>query len=246
MGFIKYGADGILKEYEKENQFYFPDELILPAEQQEYVANELSKQKGGSNKAIPLTEKERIEHAKVITDLLQSCNGKIKGSVYSRGGSSSTTTDEKEDMVKYTIINIEDIAIFEAMAQKDNATFMGIITESFEEDMKTLNRTSIQEKGMYKICHESNDGKYNTEHLISLLKMCIEDKELLMHSLKSLRGAGDKKYCYLGTLIDKYNSLKLSGVPGGQTTVKDVAEAYSYMMNQELELEPEKEDKTHE
>lgn len=214
----------LLRVYEKENEFLFSDSKVLPIEQREMLLDLLYKASNKSEMQIDSKE-ESAERERVAGEILKRLQDKrlqeptrIK-TVYSEGGALTAVKDnDKEDLkrnsakVKYLLVDINGLIILEPFGQKNNATFITEKGEDIERRLSEYGRKEALDNGFYKVMHLENPNSgynYGSDHILKILDMSIENKELLLKILNEVKKTG-KKYCNLDTLEAKYSAVSLA------------------------------------
>lgn len=213
----------LLQAFESENGISFSASRVLPIEQREILLGIFRKSSNmGESRAE--TKEEKKQREKTVDEIIKRLHDKrlketarIK-TMYSEGGSLSATNrkdkaelENKSARVKYLVIDINGVVILEPLGQKNNATYITRKTDDVEQRLVNFGRKGALSNGFYKVAHnesESNRYNYESNHILKLLDMSLEDKESLFKILKGIKS--NKKYCNLDTLEAKYKAIRLA------------------------------------
>lgn len=204
MGFEKKGESYFkrlnnLKENVPELQL--SKDLILPNEQIEGLRKIF---RTNSSKRKYRTEEERKQYSdnmkllieKIVKELHDDKLGDKPGTItlaQSKGGSNDNVrTLFGDKSTPFAIIQVNGIAILEAIGEANNATFIGEINESLRENIIAMGRNEIVNRGFfYKITHErAENGEYNftSSHILDLIRYAINYPEKMKEVAKKQSG----------------------------------------------------------
>lgn len=209
--------------FNKENEFTFENARVLPAEQRDLLLELLTKlarkNAGQLDEEFEMAERERIagEMLKRFQDARLTQKARIR-TLYSTGGSLTSGTESEKDSMKtkgvkveYLAIDINGVVILEPFGQLNNATLITPYTNDVERKLTEFGRKGVLDNGFYKIMH---DGKampgynYESDHILKILDMTIEDKEQLLKVLKDVREKDKAQYCGLRKVRRNYFTAK--------------------------------------
>ena len=209
--------------FNKENEFTFENARVLPAEQRDLLLELLTKlarkNAGQLDEEFEMSERERIagEMLKRFQDARLTQKARIR-TLYSTGGSLTSGTESEKDSMKtkgvkveYLAIDINGVVILEPFGQLNNATLITPHTDDVEYKLTEFGRKGVLDKGFFKVMH---DGKpmpgynYESDHILKILDMTIEDKDRLLKVLKDVREKENVQYCGLRRVRRNYYPMK--------------------------------------
>lgn len=211
--------------FSKENEFSFENSRVLPAEQRDLLLEMLEKMakrnKGNLDEEYEMQERERIagEMLKRLQDARLSKKARIT-TLYSGGGSLTSGTEKEKDAMKskgakveYLVIDINGMIILEPFGQLNNATFVAMAEKGIERRLVEFGRKGVLDQGFYKVMHVKG-GKpgynYESDHILKILDMTIEDRDTLLKVLKNVRDVDGNQYCALNKVKRNYHTVRAS------------------------------------
>ena len=195
MGFIKKGESyyDMLENLKKEApELMLSGELILPDEQIKglrkiFKANVSGRRFRTEEEKIQYEENMKALIEKIVRELHNPKLGDKLGTIMlaqSSGGSNDNVrTLFGAKSVPFAVIQLNNIAILEAIGEADNATFIGKIDESFRKNIKLMGRNEIVNRGILcRVTHKRAEGgnyNFDSNHIISLIQYAVDYPDVI-------------------------------------------------------------------
>lgn len=165
-------------------------DIVLPEEQKEGLGKifreNVSKKKFA-------TDEEREQYGKQMKDLIEKIvvmlhDPKLgdKSGTITLAQSSGGSKDNARSLfgaknTPFAIIQVNGIAILEAIGEADNATFVGQIDDQFKENVKVMGRNEIVNRGILcRVTHqnaEAGEYDFSSNHITELIQYAIDYPE---------------------------------------------------------------------
>ena len=200
MGFIKKGESyyDMLEDLKKEApELMLSSELILPDEQIKglkkiFKANISGRRFRTEEEKIQYEENMKALIEKIVRKLHDAKLGDKPGTItlaQSSGGSNDNVrTLFGAKSVPFAIIQLNNIAILEAIGEADNATFIGEIDETFKENIKLMGRNEIVNRGILcRVTHkkaEGGDYNFDSNHISDLIQYAVDYPDVMKAVIK--------------------------------------------------------------